>query len=292
MVANSSMEARPTAMKAISLVDDADAEGLHRQLGPFWTETGDLQVFARTVTTASPYMLCGIVLALHWFSSRCIRVSLEAPQFSRHLEEMGFYDVLPSNLAVRGRDPQSPPHNWKALLPLRQITTYEHIEQATLEFIENCRGATGWIRGIGTRVGEECLAEALNNVYDHSESSVGGFAAAWTYAKDGPLNISVVDSGVGIPAHLRRRATYSHLSDHDALNICVQERVSGLENKERGFGLFHLREAARAAGRATVVLRAGEAEMRARLQGRHDNRVLQPVPKTPGTWVRIEIAKK
>lgn len=271
----------------------SDPELLHRSLDPLWYQVDDLEIWGTDVTTAEPYILCGLAAALHWFCLRGLEVTFRGPQNARHLEEMGFYDVLPECVKVEGREKARSGTTWKAVLPIRHIRDSSTIDQTTEEFLENAkdRAAGRWLGGVSQSIAAECLAEALVNAMEHSQSQVGFFAGAWAYDRDGPLSIAVVDLGVGIPDHLRRRDVYSGLNDQLALRRCVEDRVSGLPDPHRGAGLHYLLAAARRAGGGRLAIRAGEAELQARLQRKSDRRTTTTVAGLPGTWIRLNIKR-
>jgi hypothetical protein len=276
----------------ISLYNDETAEALHEALDEVWRNPTDVELYARSMHTADPYVLCGLAAAMHWLVSQGHAVILHGTPFSRHLEEMGFYECLPEGIEIRGVQRTNCSRNWKALLPIRNVQSDEDVNTAVGEFVENCGAARGWIKGIGQKIGEQSLAEALDNAREHSASEVGSFVGAWVYSQDGPLHLAVVDMGVGIPNHLRRRAIYREATDEEALVLAVQERVSGLEDKTRGFGLDNLRRAARDVGKSGLVaLRGGSGELRVRIRGRREQRMTSSNSQLPGTWLRMEIKR-
>ena len=75
------------------------------------------------------------------------------------------------------------------------------------------------------------LSEIINNVIDHSQSSIGCYISAQAYPRENRLIFSVADLGVGFLETLRP-AGYNHLrKNQEAIALAVQ---SGVSSKSRG----------------------------------------------------------
>jgi len=279
-------------MKSISLYAEESDERFHASFDSLWVEPTDVEIFAQGLYDANPYVLCGLAAVSHWLISQGFSVTLNAPTASRHLDEMDFYLALPDKVRVAGRSTASYQPNWKAILPVRNVRSTSDINSVVREFIDYGREAKNWLRGISTKIAETCLGEGLDNAREHASSTLGIFAGAWAYHDDGPLCLAVVDLGMGIPNHLRRSPKYCELSDEDALRQAVQQRVSGVDDPHRGFGLPNIRQAASESGRKSVVaIRAGEAQLKAYFDRGKTKREIESTAWVPGTWIRIEISR-
>ena len=276
----------------ISLLDDTEAEHFHESFDPHWFDTTNLSVYAAGIGRARPYLLCGLAAASHWYAERERSLRFYSSHEPVPLAAMDFFDALSPSTTVLGRGTSTNPlTDQRALLPVRRIHENTTLDQVVLEFFENTQGAQGWLQGVGRNIDENCIAELLGNALEHSSSKPGCFVASWADNHNGPLSISVVDVGIGIPQHLRRSPRYKSLSDEDALREAVKEGVSGVqgvEEKHRGFGLHYVREAARNAGEGRLCIRSGTVELRAKFAAKNETIETSTVPEVPGTWVRLE----
>jgi signal transduction histidine kinase len=84
------------------------------------------------------------------------------------------------------------------------------------------------------------LSELVNNVYDHSGSSISGYAALQAYRRSGKVQIVVSDSGIGIAKSLRnaRIASADTRSDSQLVLGAIDGRLSRYgQNAGHGCGL-------------------------------------------------------
>ena len=88
------------------------------------------------------------------------------------------------------------------------------------------------------------LWEPANNAVEHSQSEIGAvcFAQIWRGRGRRLAEVAVADAGVGILETLRER--FPHLSSHaEAIEMALEEGVTGLDDRQRGLGLSTLRDA-------------------------------------------------
>jgi hypothetical protein len=95
---------------------------------------------------------------------------------------------------------------------------------------------------------EWSVNEITDNVLNHSESATGGFVQVTTFAKKKRrVEYAVCDSGIGIPASLRR-AHPEITSDTDALDKAIREGFTRDKAVGQGNGLFGSYEICRISG--------------------------------------------
>ncbi|MFH0991294.1 MAG: hypothetical protein V1799_14905 [bacterium] len=88
------------------------------------------------------------------------------------------------------------------------------------------------------------LMEVFNNIYDHAQSAIEGFALTQYYPKTQRMNIAICDFGVGIPTKINTiwaKQSRKPMSDQDALRAAFFNRLSTQTTPQnRGFGLSNL----------------------------------------------------
>ena len=80
-----------------------------------------------------------------------------------------------------------------------------------------------------------CFYEILDNVLIHSGKNNGTVIMHYD-AKLARIKILVADDGMGIHQSLSENKQYRHLSESEALQMCVKDKVT--DGKGMGFGLF------------------------------------------------------
>jgi hypothetical protein len=222
------------------------------------------------------------------------------PSAARFAHAVGF-DAL-----VTGKRPFVP-RDAERTVPLRRVRRYSEIESTADEMSHlivpsgtpDLQHAAGEVR----RSVKYVLVELLRNVIQHSEDPLGGVAAAQLmdrgpYVQRPKIQVAVADSGIGIPAHLRRM--HEGLDDaRTALERALWPHISGafpagltgtLDNA--GLGLFFIAETAkRSQGRLLVASRGAALVLAPRDDQRVVPRFLQPSAiGFPGTLVAFEVA--
>jgi anti-sigma regulatory factor (Ser/Thr protein kinase) len=84
---------------------------------------------------------------------------------------------------------------------------------------------------------EWALNEITDNVLNHAESPTGGIVQIQSFPTKSTVTFSVADSGLGIPATLRK-AIPALTSDSDALDHAIREGVTRNAKTNQGNGLF------------------------------------------------------
>jgi signal transduction histidine kinase len=133
-----------------------------------------------------------------------------------------------------------------------------------------------------------CLETMLDNLFEWSESSVGGFAVVRWHKKNRQARFALVDRGLGIPAVLRRshvgnliRANDVEVIEAAFLDPTITSRPSGTQ----GLGLKRLRDLVLAhKGKLTVI------SLGAKLSWSGDRVTKAPSPAMRGTAIEVEMS--
>jgi hypothetical protein len=135
---------------------------------------------------------------------------------------------------------------------------------------------------------QPCLQPLLDNLFEWSESIVGGFAVVRWHKKTRQVRFALVDRGLGIPAVLRRSHVGNLIRSSDAEVIeaafsdpAVTSRQEGM----RGLGLKHLRDNVLAhKGKLTVI------SLGAKISWTSDRVTRSPSPAMRGTAIEVEMS--
>ena len=84
---------------------------------------------------------------------------------------------------------------------------------------------------------EWAINEIIDNVINHSQSVIGGFAQLSNYKSSGRVEFSVSDAGLGIPVTLKEGHPEIQ-SDTEALDLAIREGVTRNKELGQGNGLF------------------------------------------------------
>lgn len=80
-------------------------------------------------------------------------------------------------------------------MPIRRVereTMVQYIDLTVQYFSSICNGKDLYMLNL-------CLSELINNVYDHSHSSIGAYVFCQFYPKNKTIKLAVSDLGIGIP---------------------------------------------------------------------------------------------
>lgn len=144
----------------------------------------------------------------------------------------------------------------RLIIPLTEFETEHDVEQAANDADLGLMGS-----GLGAAnmhyVVTNAFSEFALNAVQHSDSEVGSFGYLQYYeSSNGPRFIcAVADGGVGIRRSLERNPRLRHRVPYDwvAIEVAIQERVSGTQEPTRGMGLFGVAEEVRKAQRQLVI---------------------------------------
>lgn len=125
-----------------------------------------------------------------------------------------------------------------------------------------------------------CFYEVMDNVLIHSGKTVG--IVITNYSEDQHLiQILVADDGMGIQASLAQNSEYSSITEPQALEYCIKDRVS--DGKGMGFGLYSTSRLINTAGHK-LIIRSGNHT----LSANGDMQIAESEPWT-GTIVYFEL---
>lgn len=173
-----------------------------------------------------------------------------------YLQSVGLFDVLKAHgieVDDRGIDRRA---DSQLIVPLTQFDTGREVEELANMALDSLSSA-----GVGAGnlypVVSEVFAELALNATQHAESPIGAFGLIQFYDfADGKRFVCVVaDGGIGIRRalernpELRERAVY----DWTAIELALQEGVTGTGVKTRGIGLFGVAEEMQKPGRQLTI---------------------------------------
>lgn len=169
-----------------------------------------------------------------------------------YLKSLGVFRLLQEK-GVEVDDLGVPEHDAaRLIIPLTEFETEYDVEQAAndadLSLMSSGLGAAN-IHYVVTNA----FSEFALNAVQHSESKIGSFGYLQYYELgSGPRFIcAVADGGIGIRRSLGRNPKLRPRVPYDwvAIEVAMQERVSGTQEPTRGMGLFGVAEEVRKAQR-------------------------------------------
>ena len=107
-----------------------------------------------------------------------------------------------------------------------------------------------------------CFDELAENVLNHADTPLGGFAMAQAWPRRSEIEVAIVDLGVGIRASLTKNPAYAHINDDlEAVKTALERRVTGnTTGRNSGIGLYITRLLLRENG-GVLLLRSGRGEV-------------------------------
>ncbi len=256
---------------------------------PFHRNSWDV-LDLRDVEWVTPFDTVTIAVEFHRAlrSGRIPRVlPPRSPEVRSYLVALGFPQHVPDGWGHDDRVAVHPP-----LVPLMRLGHPYDWDDALDRTWPQARTALGSKEPADNLF--QILGEVVDNAVTHGKSPEGAFVCAQfhtgTTTRLGPgIWVAVADTGVGIPAHLRRHPRWKDIgSDEELIGRARQPGVTGTSDR-RGYGLFEAFEAATALGRGMVLIRSGMGEARfwlgdGRVETARYRRLQHPVR---GTWVHF-----
>jgi hypothetical protein len=177
----------------------------------------------------------------------------------------------------------------RLIIPIAQFTTETEVDTIASQASERLSAA-----GVGAAnlysVVAEVFAELAMNAVQHSQSEIGCLGLIQFYqSESGERFVCAVGGGIGIKASLetnrdlRRRATY----DWTAIEMALEEGISGTGSNRRGIGLFGVAEDMAKPGRQ-LIIHSGIGLLRRTGGGARSGATRTPV-RFPGTLVSASI---
>ncbi|MBR1782026.1 MAG: ATP-binding protein [Bacteroidales bacterium] len=125
-----------------------------------------------------------------------------------------------------------------------------------------------------------CFYEVMDNVLIHSGKNVG--IVITNYSESNHLiQILVADDGMGIRESLAQNSNYSDLTEPQALEYCIKDKVS--DGKGMGFGLYSTSKLINTAGHKLIIRSGGHS-----LSANGDMKITKSDPWS-GTIVYFEL---
>ena len=173
-----------------------------------------------------------------------------------YLKSAGLFAALQSagvevdERGVRSQD------NRQIILPVTRFHT-----EADVEGLADVALSALSDRGFGSAnihpIVSESFAELALNAVQHSESEIGalGLIQFYHWERGRQFICSVADGGIGIRKSLERNPQYRDAVPYDwtAIELALQERVSGTTAPTRGIGLYGIAQDMRAPGRQMII---------------------------------------
>ena len=178
----------------------------------------------------------------------------------------------------------------RLIIPITQFTTESEVDRIANQASDRLSTA-----GVGAAnlysVVAEVFAELAMNAVQHSQSEIGCLGLIQFYQSESGERFvcAVADGGIGIKASLesnpdlRRRATY----DWTAIEMALEEGISGTGSSRRGIGLFGVAEDMAKPGRQ-LIIHSGIGLLRRTGGGARSGATRTPV-RFPGTLVSASI---
>jgi hypothetical protein len=186
-----------------------------------------------------------------YLRNRHVDVRIIPPKLNRLLGYCGWSGLL--QLTNIGPGPTA--HRDNVTIPVREFATFdqEGIDQVVSlvnRFIPMTEGTESVLR--------QCIAELIQNILDHSRSTVGGFMSAKAFKGQNTVKLAIYDMGIGVYESIRPR--YTHIrTDEEALRIAFTAGGSAKTfERNQGMGLKYLNEIV-ASNRGLLALYSGSS---------------------------------
>ena len=95
-----------------------------------------------------------------------------------------------------------------------------------------------------------CFYEVMDNVLIHSGKNVGIVITNYSESQH-LIQILVADDGIGIRESLAQNAEYGNITEQQALEYCIRDKVS--DGKGMGFGLYSTSRLINTAGHKLII---------------------------------------
>ena len=151
----------------------------------------------------------------------------------RYLLRMNFYENIGIDLDrdFKARDGSG---NFKEVLIIQNERESNSVSEELIKILENQTK----IDDVFLRILRYSVTEIAENIFHHANSPIGGVVCAQTYPDAQKVQISIIDTGMGIPHNIRTISGYEKFDDKTALEKAVQLRVTSTPERNSGQGLF------------------------------------------------------
>ncbi len=174
-----------------------------------------------------------------------------------YLDRMGFNRLLTGTDIEDGFE-HRPPEGFRPFQTFRMQEELPEIAESLTMAATEALNITGKDRTAVLLA----IKEIAQNVVEHAESPVGGFAIAQRSRSRREFEVAVADAGIGIAASLRRNPDYEAVeSDSEALKAALMPGVTSNPGSDnRGVGLASIRDMLRDNG-GTLLVRSGRGSI-------------------------------
>jgi len=166
--------------------------------------------------------------------------------------------------------------------PVSEFTTADECHRIARE-LTDAVAATCKTDKVARNAIRICFEELAENVIQHADAPMGGFAAAQGWRKRPAIEIGIVDLGIGIRASLTKNPDFADIADDvDAIETALRPRVSSTPERNAGIGLFITKLLLRENG-GVLLVRSGRGAV---YSGSREARQ-SPAVAFPGTLVAL-----
>jgi hypothetical protein len=288
--------ANHTNAYVISVPPRSDGDLLHRTIAELdGCGEREVSLMASSLRFATPREVCALRAVIEHAAANAGRVYFDCPasdDIHRYLERMDFYANLPENVSLSRQRPRQRRRDLgDRLIELLCVRDAADVDRLDGRLSEIAKGQLG--PGSAANAFVTAISAAAENSVDHADSPIGALVSAQRYTASG-LELAVVDLGHGIPTTLARNPDHAGLTDIEAVELALEDHVSGVTDAGRGAGLWEFIRDVRRGGDASVGIASGYADLRiswrSGVEKRNAARPSQPVPGT-WIWVRLEASK-
>lgn len=219
----------------------------------------------------------GAAIEIEWPTDLNARRTLHAAGFGSALGEFGDW-WIPDETLER-------PRRILPIIPTQNFRTEMEVESLARIIAAQFRAIDRLHSGLLSHV-SDTLSEAAGNVVQHADCEDGGFALVWLRRRRASgsdqwfIEIAVADAGQGIRESLGEGQT-----DQSAVQLALQDRVTGTDDPHRGWGLAIMAEIASHQGRLLTVHSGNGVVVRDSM----GDRPSQAEVRFPGTLVTLSI---
>ena len=216
---------------------------------------------------------------------------LESPAVREYLRLSGAFDVMRRLISFDSLQPEDvrpKPPTLGLIVPCEYFGSEDDIEQLANQMEEDFQTVLAR-HGSLIETCHTAFSEIATNVIYHAETGGGYVLAQQCNYRNGPMvEIAVADCGIGIQASLQKNHKYAHiLSDADAIELATKEGISSLEDRYRGYGLYHVTYDVKSNNAREITIRSGHGTITLKGNGNITKR--DNLPFYSGTILNVTI---
>jgi hypothetical protein len=186
----------------------------------------------------------------------CVLLVPENIGVARYLQTIGLFDVLKSAGTEIDDRGVAPTDLGRIGLQLRRFRTEQDVDDIANDALEHLNSQDLGAPNLRAAVAET-FAELGANAVQHSESAIFAYGMIQYYEWESGARFvcTVADGGIGIRRSLERNPALRDrvYYDWDAIELALQERISGTGIPTRGIGLYAISEDMRKPGHHLLI---------------------------------------